>query len=299
MGLFSRDKEALGTTRGSDVPFDPLKRSPRATRRPRSTLDGNPDGPPALDPTQTAKTRARHRLIGAVVLATAAVVFVPMLFDRAPVATSDDMALQIPDRDTPFEGRRGVPDGARGPLKASSDLPAPTPAAAPAPEPVKPVVEPPAQKTEAAPDSNRDVASATTEAKATEEPPVVAKAEPRAAEPKPAPPKIVAEPEKPKAAPTDDPKALAALAGKGASPADAGSGRGYAVQIAAYSSPEKAKSMRDELVAKGLKSYTESVSTSQGVRIRVRLGPYASHDAADQARQKLKTMKLDGSVVPL
>jgi DedD protein len=71
------------------------------------------------------------------------------------------------------------------------------------------------------------------------------------------------------------------------------------VQIAAFSAADKARSLRDQLTANGLKSYTESVSTTQGVRTRVRLGPFASRDAADHAKQKLKSMKLDGSVVPL
>ncbi len=71
------------------------------------------------------------------------------------------------------------------------------------------------------------------------------------------------------------------------------------MQIAAFSAADKARGLRDQLVANGLRSYTESVSTSQGLRTRVRLGPLPSRDAADRAKQKLKTMKLDGSVVAL
>jgi DedD protein len=296
------------------MPFDSLSRSSRSTRRPRAPIDGNPGAPPALDPAETAKSRARHRLIGAVVLATAAVVFVPMLFDRTPVATSDDMSLQIPDRDTPFEGRRGVPDATRGPLKASSDLPQTT-QAAPVPEPAKPApVEAP--KTDPAPVAKVEVPIKS------DEPPVTETAKPAESKPAPSPPetKSVAKalpeksPEKatekataapaPQPAPSDDPKALAALEGK---PADAhasakapASGHGFAVQVAAYAQMSMAKSIQERLVANGLKAYTQATTAANGnTVIRVRLGPYASHDEADRAKAKLKTMKLDGSVVPL
>jgi DedD protein len=312
MGLFSRNKEALEANRGGDVPFDSLSRSPRSNRRPRAPIDGNPDAPPALDPAETAKTRARHRLIGAVVLATAAVVFVPMLFDRTPVATSDDMSLQIPERDTPFEGRRGVPDAAHGPLKASSDLPQTTPVAPP-PEPAKsaPVEAP---KTAPAPVAKVEVPSKSDEPPVTE----TAKAPPETSKPveaKPAsnPPEAkvtkAAPAERPPAptqpAPSDDPKALAALEGKPggdtSAPAKApAGGHGFAVQVAAYAQMSMAKSIQDKLTANGLKAYTQSTTAANGnTVIRVRLGPYASHDEADRARAKLKTMKLDGSVVPL
>ena len=291
MGLFSRNKEAADVLRGDDVPFEALKRSPRGARKAR----GNIDPPPPLDPADAAKSRARHRLIGAVALALAAIVFVPMLFDRTPVATTDDISLQIPDRDSPFEGRRGVPDPTRGPLKASSELPVVPPSQNPAP-----VASAPSVPVEAAvPD--RPVASRDTKS-------VEPADAPRPAD-KPSVAKTVAEKpvEKPadrptSATPADDPKALAALAGKsatsGAATESTGS-RTFAVQIAAYSAADKARAMRDQLVANGMRAYVESVSTTQGLRTRVRLGPFASREAADAARQKLKTMKLDGSVVPL
>jgi DedD protein len=222
-----------------------------------------------------------------------------MLFDRTPVAPTDDIALQIPDRDTPFEGRRGVPDATRAPLKASTDLPvqvapavvAPPTAATPPPaddQPAEKVAEKPAEK----------VVEKRAE-KVVEKPEADVATKPVD---KPAP-KVAAVPDKPKPpTPTDDPKALAALEGRpDAAPAPTGDagGKTYAVQIAAFSAADKARGLRDQLVAGGLKSYTESVSTPQGPRTRVRLGPFTSREAADRAKEKLKTMKLDGSVVPL
>jgi phytoene desaturase len=72
----------------------------------------------------------------------------------------------------------------------------------------------------------------------------------------------------------------------------------YRDRILDYLEARYMPGLRDQLVGNGLKSYTESVSTPQGLRTRVRLGPFTSREAADRARQKLKTMKLDGSVVP-
>ncbi len=129
-------------------------------------------------------------------------------------------------------------------------------------------------------------------AKVPDAPRTIAKATPDATKPADATPAA--------SSAADDPKALAALEGRGAAPTSAdAAGRTYAVQIAAFSTADRARGLRDQLVANGLRSYTESVSTTQGLRTRVRLGPFASREAADHAKQKLKTMKLDGSVVPL
>ena len=284
MRLFSRNKEAVEAVPADDVPFQALRRSPRNVRKTRSQAGPRMDDPAApLDPAQASRTRARRRLIGAIALALAAIVFVPMLFDRAAVPPADDIGLQIPDRDTPFEGRRGVPDAARTPLKPSADLPAVASTTTPvveAPPPQADAPTPPEKSLETAPARPPVNPPARTTERTTEKPADKAPAA---------------------AAPADDPRALAALEGKAdaATPSDAGASRNYAVQIAAFSAADKAKGLRDQLVANGLKSYTESVSTAQGLRVRVRLGPFASREAADRAKQKLKTMKLDGSVVPL
>ena len=317
MGFFSRNKEAVGTGRASTVPFETVRRSPRNSRK-RSAAETRFDaGAAPLDPAETVKTRARRRLIGAVALALAAIVFVPMLFDRAPALPPDDLALQIPDRDTPFEGRRGVPDPARGPLKAAGDLPVVSPAPA-APEsaspssaggePAAPIVDKPSDveaprvgvREASPPRIDKPVETKTAE-QAIERMTAKAVDKPKASAAAPA-------------APSDDARALAALEGRtdgvvtsssgslntsSAAASTTSSAKGYAVQIAAYASPEKARSVRDQLVAGGLRSYVESVATPQGLRTRVRLGPFPSRDAADHARAKLKTMKLDGAVVPL
>lgn len=332
MSLFSRNKDPVEPVRADEVPFEPLRRSPRdparSSRRSsarssaRSVDDPEVDAAAPLDPAHAAKTRARRRLIGAIALALAAVVFVPMLFDRTQVPPADDIAVQIPDRDTPFEGRRAVPDPNKGPLRPSSSLPSSPPSsvalnAAPgtssiastdgAPPPIAAIAAPKGViPTEPAPENPADKpapkAAEKNVERANEKPPErnVENTHEKTAEKK-----VEKTGEKGGAAATvaqvDDPRALAALEGKAVPHAgsESPSGKGFAVQIAAFSAADKAKHMRDQLSANGLKAYTESLSTPQGLRTRVRLGPFPSREAAERARQKLRTMKLDGSVVTL
>ena len=47
----------------------------------------------------------------------------------------------------------------------------------------------------------------------------------------------------------------------------------------------------------GGKAYTERVKTQQGDRIRVRVGPFATREAAEQARNRLRAAGVEVSVV--
>ena len=93
-------------------------------------------------------------------------------------------------------------------------------------------------------------------------------------------------------------KAVAPTSVPAASP-PAASANSFAIQIGAYANDTAVKEQRDKLNAAGLKSYTEVLNTPQGPRTRVRVGPFASKDAADKAHAKLKSAGLDGTVVPL
>lgn len=323
MSLFSRNKDPVEPVRADDVPFESLRRSPRDAARgsrrnassARATEPEVDTGP--LDPAHAEKTRARRRLLGAIALALAAIVFVPMLFDRTQVPPVDDIAVQIPGRDTPFEGRLGATDPGKGPLRPSASLPAASPppvavnsapvagAGAETPPPAvagdaagvmpaepaseKPAGQPAAKAVERGAEQNHGKAVEKKADKAHE---------------KTAGKRAEASGDKGgaiTAAPGDDPRALAALEGKAVPHAggESASGKGFAVQIGAYSAAGRAKTLRDQLNANGLKAYTELLSTPQGPRTRVRLGPFPTREAAERARKKLRTMKLDGSVVTL
>ena len=47
-----------------------------------------------------------------------------------------------------------------------------------------------------------------------------------------------------------------------------------------------------------MKTYTEVITTKSGEVTRVRAGPYATKEAAENARTQLKKAGLDGKVVP-
>jgi DedD protein len=46
-----------------------------------------------------------------------------------------------------------------------------------------------------------------------------------------------------------------------------------------------------------VKVYTETVKTERGERIRVRVGPFASREAAEDAREKLKAAGLNAALI--
>jgi len=71
------------------------------------------------------------------------------------------------------------------------------------------------------------------------------------------------------------------------------------VQIAAFSTEERANDMRDRLSAAGIKSFTERVKTGKGDVFRVRVGPFASREAADAARARVSSAGFSSSIVPL
>jgi DedD protein len=62
------------------------------------------------------------------------------------------------------------------------------------------------------------------------------------------------------------------------------------IPLGAFSNPANAKQVQSKLSAAGFKSYSESVNSAKGVQTRVRAGPFATRDAAERAREKLKAM---------
>ena len=109
--------------------------------------------------------------------------------------------------------------------------------------------------------------------------PVIAE---RAPQPQPAPPESVPPPSP--AAPVAQ-KALEAPAKEG-----------YVVQLIATTSPVKARDLRRQLERQKFPAYTEK--TPDGGKTRVRVGPFDTREAAEQARQRLAKLDYDpGKVV--
>ena len=71
----------------------------------------------------------------------------------------------------------------------------------------------------------------------------------------------------------------------------------FVVPLGAFSNPDNAKQVRDRAASAGIKSYTEQVKGQQGEQTRVRAGPFSSRNAAEKARDKLKSLGLEVGAV--
>jgi DedD protein len=220
------------------------------------------------------KKRARRRLVGAVALVLLIVVFLPMVLDSEPKPLNQDVSITIPPIPKP---------------ESASQLSAPA-------------VQPPASSS-AAPGTMPHIAglpqgaTQTPSADAPAESPAVeapATPAPRPAAVKPAAPKPAPEA---KPAPKPTPKHDAKPATVAAAPA---ADDGFVVQLGAFSSAENAKALQKKLQVNKFKAYTELIKDTHGDRTRVRVGPFASREAAEKARDRMKSMKLivgDATVV--
>jgi DedD protein len=97
----------------------------------------------------------------------------------------------------------------------------------------------------------------------------------------------------------DEQRASALLEGKAAKPPAVTKNGKFVVQAAAPASEAAARNLSEKLRNAGLASYTEKVETKQGARYRVRLGPYASRDEADDVRTRLKAHGISANLVTL
>jgi DedD protein len=221
---------------------------------------------------ERARTRARRRLIGAIVLLGVGIIGFPLVFETQPRPIPVDLPIEIPRKDN-------VP-----PLT----MPAPRPSV---PRASGPVI---AQAPEAPP------AAASALPPAASTPPAVELAQ--RAEPSrtaaSVPPKPVAEAKPPAKPPQDTPAAEASRAKALLEDAPDGSGR-FVVQVGAFSDAAMAGSTRAKVEKLGLKAYTQSVDTNAGKRIRVRVGPFASRDEADKVAARIKSAGFGPQVLAL
>jgi DedD protein len=94
--------------------------------------------------------------------------------------------------------------------------------------------------------------------------------------------------------PAEPPKAAAVPPAKVA--AAAPRRQGFAVQVGAFRDEETLRQARAKLDQASIAHYTEA---AEGGLTRLRAGPFATREAAEQARVTLKLSALDGQVVPL
>jgi DedD protein len=245
------------------MPFFNFRRTPAAAAAAGSSVQ--------TESVEAIRKRAKHRLIGAVVLVLLGVVGFPLLFDTQPRPIADDIPIEIP-------GQNAVK-----PLV----MPAPAPAASgkvakPAPEPAL------ASEKVLVPDKKPEPVA---------EPPPVAKAEPK---PEPAPkPEVQPEPKATAKVPSASDEAARAKALLEGKQAPGVAKVRLVVQVGAFADAEKAHEVRLKLERAGLKTYTQVANTKDGQRTRVRVGPFSSRAEADKVASKIKSLDLPVAVLTL
>ncbi|MFZ6753081.1 SPOR domain-containing protein [Undibacterium sp. Dicai25W] len=100
MGLLSRFKQKKETSDSHDSgEFRSRSEEDSIASRSRGKKSENTRKSKVDDPVLPEKKRARRRLIGAVALALAAIIGLPMLFDSEPKPLPDDIDIRIPSKD--------------------------------------------------------------------------------------------------------------------------------------------------------------------------------------------------------
>jgi len=275
-----------------------------STRSSKRGAEEAPSKNVPIDSIETLRTRARQRLIGAVVLVALGIIAFTLLFDSQPRPIPVDIQITMPDKDKP--------DATVSTTVLAPAVVVETPAAASS---AAPAVAATAVQASASLSAKEEIVATKMDKKP--EVKVEAKSEPKAeakTETKP----IVKPEQKPAAKPevkqtpkpaTDEAaKALAILEGKeppktvstatAVTSVDATVGR-FVVQVGAFAENEKAREVRLKVERAGLKTYVHVAETPQGKRIRVRVGPFATRAEADKAAAKIKTLDLPAAILTL
>lgn len=288
---------------------------------------------------EVLRKRARHRLIGSVVLVLAAVIGFPLLFDTQPRPVSVDTAIVIPERNAapaavpsipapaviapvPVTSVAGTVSRPAASASASPSGPLPPAGVLDANEEVVASTPRPAEKAprpaDAAPASSNAggfkvdfgktggvLAPAAPAGETKPEPKVAAVSKP-IAESKPE-----AKPERkpePKAEPKAETKVAADKPRDEAAKARAlldgkepakANDERLVIQVGAYNDAAKVREARQKLEAAGFKTYTQVIDSKDGKRTRVRVGPFESKAEADKSAQKIRKLQLDTAILKL
>ena len=213
------------------------------------------------------KRRARRRLVGAIVLALAAAVVLPMLLESKPRPLGDDVSIKIPPIDSgkfvnPLSPETTGPSTAPSAIRAGT-APEPGAANAGAPGAERRPLERSATAVAPAADARRDAPAAASSSAAAD----------------------------------------IGASGKSAAPATSATSStdvpagAFVVQIGAFADAQAAGDLAAKLKIDGFTAYTEPSGTGQGNMQRVRVGPFASREAADAALAKVKSAGYGNAIV--
>ena len=237
----------------------------------RKASEPSPTDAQTTEPVEVMRKRARHRLMGAVVLVLTAVVVFPLLVDKQPRPVAVDIPIEIPDKNKVRPLETEVAEAQKDSAQKDSEKTAPVAPETSSPSvPAVSAVPAPPGATAAAPVAKVEEVLTTPESKVKE----AARAEALLAGKEPA---------------NKEP------ANKDA-PAN---GERYIVQFGAYAENDKAQEARRKVESTGLKTYTHVIETKEGRRIRARVGPFASKAEAEQAADKIKKLDLPVSILKL
>jgi len=236
----------------------------------------------ASESVEVLRRRARHRLLGAVVLVFVAVVAFPLLFDAQPRPVPVNTPIVIGERSTTPALNSNVPmdpsQRPSAPLLTASPV-ASAPALAPAAS-----VEP----------GHEQVLSATVAANTEQKSAALA---PTAGEDKV---------EKKTDNKTDKGSTPAERATDVKTPTKApakteASDEGvWVIQAGAYAEADKLREVIRKLETAGLKTYTQVVESKDGKRsTRVRIGPFGSRGEADKVAARVRKLNLSAQILAL
>ena len=268
---------------------------------------------------EVIRKRARHRLMGSVILVLGAVVGLPLLFDSQPRPVAIDTPIVIPDRNqvaplaSPSTVVKPAAPSKEVVVEAADSAPVATGkstvANVAALDPHEEVVSKDTKnsaKPEAKPETKSDVKSevkseskpeakpeSKTETKTETKP--TTKAETKSENKTES--KAVTKTDSKEVA-KDSAKAKALLDGKEV-PKSGDAVVRSVVQVGAFAEMAKVKEARAKLESAGFKTYTQDVETKDGKRTRVRVGPFASKEEADKAAEKIRKLNLQATVLKL
>lgn len=234
------------------------------------------------------RKRARRRLIGASTLILLSVIFLPMMLDSKPQPLSRDVEIRIPEKNASnFSSSVVAVDGVGSAVAVASGTHNKSGSAV---EVHETVIEPPQ-----APAKPVESAKAAPAAKAE----AVKPAEKKASTDKPSEKTAEKPTEKKVEKPAEKKTAADKPQEKAPEHTTAGGTGKFAVQLGVFSSMENAKQLQTKLSGLGFKTYTQQVKGASGEQVRVRMGPYASRNEAEQVRDKLKAKQVNAFVMPL
>lgn len=234
------------------------------------------------DPQQELKKRARRRLVGALALALAAVILLPMLMDREPRPPANELQIRIPSQEGSNFAARAITGTAPSPTRPleTSSVPAASPAETRAP--AEKISEPSAgaskpervsPKPKAVPEERKPEPKHKQVAERKQETP-----------PLPKKPELARKQE-------EDLRARAILEGRTDKPREEKTSIFY-VQLGVYRDAENAREVQTKAASLGVKCMLEKA----GVATRVRVGPFSDRVAAEQVAARLKEAGLPGFV---